>query len=111
MVFCPVKRFATEDIFSARVSNIIPIGAPRLARLIVALPDPLLAVAAAKAELLTKHESPCFPPATVVSTPVLVPKLGLPRGTKPVASWMREKHAAAAVATARRARVIAYSTM
>lgn len=113
MVFCPVKRFATEDIFSARVSNIIPNEAPRLARLTVALPELLVAVAPAKAEPPTKHEGPCFPPtaAAAVSAPVPVPKLGLPSGTKAAASWVRDKHAAAVVAAARSPRAIFYSTM
>lgn len=88
MVFCPVKRFATEDIFSARVSNIIPNGVPRLDRLAVALPAPLVAVAPAKAEPPTKHEGPCFPPTAgaAVWTPVAAPKLGVPRGTNAAVS-------------------------
>lgn len=113
MVFCPVKRFATEDIFSARVSNIIPNGAPRLARPTVALPNPLVAVAPAKAEPRTKREDPCFPPAAAaaVAAPVLVPKLGPPRGTKAAASLMREQHAAAVVAAVSSPRAMFYSTM
>lgn len=113
IVFCPVKRFATEDIFSARVSNIIPKGAPRLACLIGALPGPRVAVALAKAEPPAKHEDPCFPPteAAAVSAPIPVPNLGLPSCTKAVASFMRDMHAAAVVAAATSFRVILYSTM
>lgn len=113
MVFCPVKRFATEDIFSARVSNIIPNGLPRLARLTVALPAPLVAVAPAKAEPPTKHEGPCFPPTAgaAVWAPAAVLKLGVPSGTNAAASWVREKHAAAVAAAVRSPRAIFYSTM
>ena len=100
-------------MFSARVSNIIPKEAPRLACLIGALRATLAAVALAKAEPPARHEDPCFPPtaAAAMSAPVPVPKLGLPNGTKAVASFMRAAHAAAVVAAATSLRVILYGTM